>query len=642
MNRYDYRTRLVFHFAREESSDLYHSAVDPEHFLLGLIREGGLAGQLLESMGLSLQKARSFFELKLGRGEEGSAAPTPNISALARQMIQVAGNEAKRHGANGISTGHMLIALASDPTGISYELLDSLEGGTRGVIRRTLEAMRKAGEPVDESALMDGAPSATKPELDPSMTLEVGADEIMEQANLASATRDPEPVASPQSFEDNEPVIVDIEVAETPEVSVNAESAPQTNTSTEPSVTTTDARAAEPQPPETSTSVILVPVAPQNSNALASQFRLSTTLESHMVLEYARLEALRSGSDAFDARHLLLGVLALGERAAGLLHGMGMTLEGTRRDFKLRPERPPAVGPLMSGEIVEVLERTKETVSDGVLRDIDVLEALTVVNNSARPVLERYDVEHLRRSLRAMRGRHLIAMGGGGFSQEPDNLKLDEFIVQLARDARSTNRPRVRFVSTAAGDSPEYIERFYKAFRTLDCEPSHLALFRPDQWDEELRDMILDADVLYFSGGSTRNALALWREWDVLEDFRRAYQRGTVIAGLSAGAVAWFEQAHSDSVGRQPAVLEGLGWLPGSFTPHYSNEANRRESLHNFIKDGRIKPGYAADDGAALYFVNESLERVVTSRDDAKAYRINLHEGEAREEVVQLEAVGAT
>jgi dipeptidase E len=388
--------------------------------------------------------------------------------------------------------------------------------------------------------------------------------------------------------------------------------------------------------------VILVPVPPQNSSALASQFRLSTTLESHMVLEYARLEALRSGSDAFDARHLLLGVLALGERAAGLLHGMGMTLEGTRRDFKLRPERPPAVGPLMSGEIVNVLERTKDTVSDNVLRDIDVLEALTVVENSARPVLERYDLERLRRNLRAMRGRHLVAMGGGGFSQEPDNLKLDEFIVQLAREARSTSKPRVRFISTAAGDSPEYIERFYKAFRTLDCEPSHLALFNPDQWDEELRDMILDADVLYFSGGSTRNALALWREWDILEDFRRAYQRGTVIAGLSAGANVWFEHAHSDSVGRQPGVITGLGWLPGSFTPHYSNEAHRRETMHAFIKDGRMKPGYAADDGAALYFINEGLDRVVTSRNDAKAYRIDLNGSDTREEVVQLETVGAT
>jgi uncharacterized protein (TIGR04255 family) len=206
--------------------------------------------------------------------------------------------------------------------------------------------------------------------------------------------------------------------------------------------------------------------------------------------------------------------------------------------------------------------------------------------------------------------RQIVALGGGGFSMEPENPLLDRYI--LSQTANPT--PRVLFVATAAGDSDGYIARFYAAFQRLPCEATHLSLFKPDTWTRTPEEQLETADVLYFSGGSTKNALALWREWDLIQPLRAAYERGAVLAGVSAGAIVWFENFSTDSAGRDLAVLDGLGWLPGSMTPHLDSEPERRPSLRRFLEAGRIKPGFAADDGAALHFKGETLHGNVWSR----------------------------
>jgi dipeptidase E len=232
--------------------------------------------------------------------------------------------------------------------------------------------------------------------------------------------------------------------------------------------------------------------------------------------------------------------------------------------------------------------------------------------------------------------RQIIALGGGGFSMEPENSLLDRYIL----NASQLEKPKVCFVPTASGDSAGYIERFYAAFNKLECEPSHLTLFNPHTWTENLALFLAKQDVLYFSGGNTKNALALWREWNLEPLLRGAYERGAVLAGLSAGAICWFEQGSTDSIGHELGVLPCLGWLKGSMTPHYDGEAKRRPKLHQFMFEEKIQNGYAADDGAALHFVGESLEHVVSSRPTARAYKIELQAGGVLETPLETRYLG--
>jgi len=231
--------------------------------------------------------------------------------------------------------------------------------------------------------------------------------------------------------------------------------------------------------------------------------------------------------------------------------------------------------------------------------------------------------------------QQIIAMGGGGFSMEPDNLALDEYILEQANQPH----PAVCFLPTASGDSPEYVVKFYAAFTKLDCQPTHLSLFRLPVAD--LAGFLLSQDVIYIGGGNTRSMLALWRGWGVNRILRKALENGVVLAGVSAGAICWFEQGITDSVPGELSVMPGLGFLPGSCCPHYNSEEVRRPAYQRAVLFSEAKPGFALDDGAAAHFINGELSRGVRSRPEAKIYRVDTVAGEARElpfEMVDLDS----
>jgi dipeptidase E len=227
--------------------------------------------------------------------------------------------------------------------------------------------------------------------------------------------------------------------------------------------------------------------------------------------------------------------------------------------------------------------------------------------------------------------RQIIAMGGGGFSMEPDNLALDRYVLQQT----GKSCPEVCFLPTASGDADGYIVRFYSAFAQLNCKPSHLSLFRLPTGD--LESFILEKDVFYVGGGNTRSMLAVWREWGLDAILREAWEQGVVLAGLSAGAICWFEQGVTDSTPGRLETLSCLGYLPGSCCSHYDGEEERRPAYHRLLEADKILSGFGVDDGAALHFVKRGLKRVISSRASAGAYAAEKVGGEVMERVLESE-----
>jgi dipeptidase E len=226
--------------------------------------------------------------------------------------------------------------------------------------------------------------------------------------------------------------------------------------------------------------------------------------------------------------------------------------------------------------------------------------------------------------------RQIIAMGGGGFSMEPENLTLDRYVLAQAR----TKEPRVSFLPTAKGDADSYLVSFYTAFCRLPCQPSHLTFFRrtPD-----LREYVLSQDVIYVGGGNTKSMLGVWREWGLPEILREAWEAGIVLAGLSAGAICWFEQGLTDSFDGELRPLQCLGLLKGSACPHYDGDSARRPTYHHLVHSGVLLPGLALDDGAAVHFMNDDIEGVVASRPGATAYRVRRRNEAVEEEALPVE-----
>ncbi|MBK8270363.1 MAG: peptidase E [Planctomycetes bacterium] len=220
--------------------------------------------------------------------------------------------------------------------------------------------------------------------------------------------------------------------------------------------------------------------------------------------------------------------------------------------------------------------------------------------------------------------RHIVALGGGGFLMEPDDPRLDNYTLRLS----GVRRPRVCFVPTASGDSERNIERFYAAFRGRRAVASHLPLFRREHDTRSLEEYLLGQHVIYVGGGNTANALALWRLHGIDRLLKRAWAAGTVLTGVSAGMICWFQGGVTDSFGRPlNALRDGLGFLHGSACPHYDGESDRRGVFHRLVQRGPergLPAGVAADDGAAIHYIGRRIARVVASRKGARAYSVRL------------------
>lgn len=212
--------------------------------------------------------------------------------------------------------------------------------------------------------------------------------------------------------------------------------------------------------------------------------------------------------------------------------------------------------------------------------------------------------------------KQIIALGGGGFSMEPDNPLLDLYILQQAGKAK----PKICFIPTASGDADNYIARFYDFFNQQNCQPSHLSLFEPPT--RNLENFILEKDIIYVGGGNTRNLLALWREWGLDHILRKAWHQGVILAGVSAGSICWFEDGVTDSFGDGLEPIKCLGFLRGSNCPHYDGEVDRKPAYYQLVKSDKIHAGIATDDGVAVHYKDLEISKVVSSRPNAKAYNV--------------------
>jgi dipeptidase E len=239
------------------------------------------------------------------------------------------------------------------------------------------------------------------------------------------------------------------------------------------------------------------------------------------------------------------------------------------------------------------------------------------------------------------RAPQILALGGGGFSMERDSSLLDDYALALS----AAERPRVCFLPTASGDADHYVVRFYRRFSAA-CEASHVSLFRRDQGtggvEEDFATHLLAQDLIYVGGGNVVSMLGAWRAHGLDAVLRKAWRRGIVLCGPSAGSLCWFEQALSAFHGA-PRPVRGLGLLPYSNCVHYDAEPARRDEYHRSVAEGMCG-GFAVEDGVALHFTGTELARVVSSRPGGAAYRVEPGPGggvrETRVEPERLAALG--
>jgi len=205
---------------------------------------------------------------------------------------------------------------------------------------------------------------------------------------------------------------------------------------------------------------------------------------------------------------------------------------------------------------------------------------------------------------------------GGKFLQD---LWVTPVLQRHLLSLSSSEEPRVCFLGTAMGDNPNDIEIFYRSMNRHKCVVSHLNMFEPHTDDFE--NYLLDHDIIYVAGGSTRNMLTIWKEWGLDKALKTAWKEGVVLSGTSAGSICWFENCITDSMPSTLLPLECLGFLKGAASTHYNARPDRPITFRALISDGTLSStGYATDDHTALHFIGTELHEVVSAEHSAAAY----------------------
>jgi dipeptidase E len=199
---------------------------------------------------------------------------------------------------------------------------------------------------------------------------------------------------------------------------------------------------------------------------------------------------------------------------------------------------------------------------------------------------------------------------------------------------RQAPRPKLAggFLPTASADSADLHARVVsqlRAARRRAVGPGQL--HRQHAPGPGWEEVLLSVDGIVCSGGNTLNQQAIWKAQGIDLVLRQAWDRGIVLGGASAGSLCWFEEGTTDSRPKELTIVQGLGFLKGSHSPHYDAEKDRRPLYHKLIGSGQMKPGYACDNNAGIYFEDNEVRRVVATRAGAKVYYVSVVNGKVVE-----------
>jgi dipeptidase E len=209
--------------------------------------------------------------------------------------------------------------------------------------------------------------------------------------------------------------------------------------------------------------------------------------------------------------------------------------------------------------------------------------------------------------------RKIVAIGGGEL-RERTTLKIDEYLATLAKERAGDKRANALFIPTASHDFMPYYNTFHKVYTGIFDIKTDVALTVFKEVDvEKLKAKFEKADLIYVGGGDTVFMMQSWEKSGVLPLLKEAYQRGVVLAGLSAGAICWFSDIYTDSLktedGMEYAMFKGLGWIDGVVSPHYNTRARQFDDI---VKE-QFSKAYGIEDNAALLIEDEQIVGTLSS-----------------------------
>ena len=223
----------------------------------------------------------------------------------------------------------------------------------------------------------------------------------------------------------------------------------------------------------------------------------------------------------------------------------------------------------------------------------------------------------------------LICIGGGeipriknGIELPYETKEIDEEIVKTS----NKKNPKLLFIGTASSHSYDYYLVIKKIYENLGCTVSNLDLLADNINMTDVKNSILNTDIIYVGGGNTRFMLEKWRELGIDKLLIQAYNKGIVCSGLSAGSYCWFKYNYD--------LIEGMGIINAINCVHYDQKDNEaKEKFYDVIKDKNME-GIALDNCVAIEFIDGKI-KIIKSNPNRNAYKVIYENGKIIEKIIK-------
>ena len=161
--RFTDRAKRVMILAQKQAHSLNHTYIGTEHILLGLLEEGeGIAAQVLNEKGITLEKARNEVINMIGMGDSPDNGKHLPLTANAKSVLNTTLRQALQLGHTYIGTEHILLGLIRQGEGLGAQILIQLGADLEDIRTSTLNAIR--GQKNEEDRLANAGGVENKSE----------------------------------------------------------------------------------------------------------------------------------------------------------------------------------------------------------------------------------------------------------------------------------------------------------------------------------------------------------------------------------------------------------------------------------------------------------------------------------------------
>ena len=213
--------------------------------------------------------------------------------------------------------------------------------------------------------------------------------------------------------------------------------------------------------------------------------------------------------------------------------------------------------------------------------------------------------------------KKLMLIGGGETGRGTTTYETKEIDEEVVKMTEKEN-PIFLFIGLASSHSDSYYDTMKKIYKELGCTTEYLKKKNIINNPDIVKDKISRADIIYICGGDTVKLITDIKEYEIDKLLKEAYNRGCVMAGMSAGAIMLSREGFSDSLifrgeSDKHEFIKGFKFIDISICPHFHSNPVKDKELLDSIKEKSV---YGLENGTALKIIDDKIEYIKSIKEN--------------------------